>query len=80
MGSVLVFLPQIVLLFTLIHFLEAVGYLGRAAFLVDRMMGWVGLQGRCFVSLLSSYACAIPGIMSTRAIRSPRERLATILV
>ncbi|NRA03212.1 MAG: ferrous iron transporter B [Myxococcales bacterium] len=79
-GSVLVFLPQIVLLFTLIHFLEGVGYLGRAAFLVDRILGWVGLQGRCFVSLLSAYACAIPAIMSTRAIRSPRERLATILV
>lgn len=79
-GSVLVFLPQIVLLFTLIHLLEAVGYLGRAAFLVDRILGWVGLQGRCFVSLLSSYACAIPGILSTRSIRSPRERLATILV
>ena len=54
--------------------------LGRAAFLVDRILGWVGLQGRCFVSLLSAYACAIPAIMSTRAIRSPRERLATILV
>ena len=79
-GSVVVFLPQIVLLFTLIHFLESVGYLGRAAFLVDRMLGWVGLQGRSFVSLLSSYACAIPGMLSARTIRSPRERLATILV
>jgi ferrous iron transport protein B len=79
-GSVLVFLPQIVLLFTLIHFLEDVGYMARAAFVVDRVMGWVGLQGRCFVSLLSSYACAIPGIMAARTISSPRDRLATILV
>ena len=79
-GSVLVFLPQIVLLFTLIHFLEDCGYMARAAFVVDRVMGWVGLQGRCFVSLLSSYACAIPGIMSARSIPSPRDRLATILV
>ena len=79
-GSVLIFLPQIVILFALIHFLEDVGYMARAAFVVDRVMGWVGLQGRCFVSLLSSYACAIPGIMSTRTITSPRDRLATILV
>jgi ferrous iron transport protein B len=79
-GAVLVFLPQIVILFTLIHFLEDVGYMARAAFVVDRVMGWVGLQGRCFVSLLSSYACAIPGIMATRTIGSPRDRLATILV
>jgi ferrous iron transport protein B len=80
MGSVLVFLPQIVILFTLIHLLEDVGYMARAAFVVDRLMGWVGLQGRCFVSLLSSYACAIPGIMAARTIESPRDRLATILV
>lgn len=79
-GSVLVFLPQIAILFTLIHFLEDVGYMARAAFVVDRVMGWVGLQGRCFVSLLSSYACAIPGIMAARTIQSPRDRLATILV
>jgi ferrous iron transport protein B len=79
-GAVLVFLPQIVILFTLIHFLEDVGYMARAAFVVDRVMGWVGLQGRCFVSLLSSYACAVPGIMATRTIGSPRDRLATILV
>jgi ferrous iron transport protein B len=80
MGSVLVFLPQIFILFTLIHLLEDVGYMARAAFVVDRLMGWVGLQGRCFVSLLSSYACAIPGIMAARTIESPRDRLATILV
>jgi ferrous iron transport protein B len=79
-GSVLVFVPQIVILFTLIHLLEDVGYMARAAFVVDRVMGWVGLQGRCFVSLLSSYACAIPGIMAARTIASPRDRLATILV
>jgi ferrous iron transport protein B len=79
-GSVLVFVPQIVLLFTLIHFLEDTGYMARAAFVVDRVMGWVGLQGRCFVSLLSSYACAIPGIMAARTVPSPRDRLATILV
>jgi ferrous iron transport protein B len=79
-GSVLVFLPQILILFTLIHFLEDVGYMARAAFVVDRVMGWVGLQGRCFLSLLSSYACAIPGIMAARTIGSPRDRLATILV
>ncbi len=79
-GSVLVFLPQIVIVFTLIHLLEDVGYMARAAFVVDRVMGWVGLQGRCFVSLLSSYACAIPGIMAARTVASPRDRLATILV
>jgi ferrous iron transport protein B len=79
-GSVLVFLPQIVILFALIHALEDVGYMARAAFVVDRVMGFVGLQGRCFVSLLSSYACAIPGIMAARTIVSPRDRLATILV
>jgi ferrous iron transport protein B len=79
-GSVLVFLPQILILFTLIHLLEDVGYMARAAFVVDRVMGWVGLQGRCFVSLLSSYACAIPGIMAARTVASPRDRLATILV
>jgi ferrous iron transport protein B len=79
-GGVLIFVPQIFLLFTLIHFLEDVGYMARAAFVVDRVMGFAGLQGRCFVSLLSSYACAIPGIMSARSIESPRDRLATILV
>lgn len=79
-GSVLVFLPQILILFTLIHLLEDVGYMARAAFVVDRIMGWVGLQGRSFVVLLSCSACAVPGIMAARTIPSPRDRLATILV
>jgi len=79
-GSVLVFVPQIVVLFTLIHLLNDVGYMARAAFVVDRVMGWVGLQGRSFVPLLSCFACAVPGIMAARTIASPRERLATILV
>ncbi len=79
-GAVLVFLPQIVILFGLIHLLEDVGYMARAAFVVDRVMGWAGLQGRCFVSLLSSYACAVPGILAARTIQSPRDRLATMLV
>ena len=79
-GAVIVFLPQIVLLFTVILFLEACGYMARAAFVVDRAMGWVGLEGRCFIALLSSYACAVPGIMATRTIPSPRDRLTTILV
>ncbi len=79
-GAVIVFLPQIVLLFTVILFLEACGYMARAAFVVDRVMGWAGLEGRCFIALLSSYACAVPGIMATRTIPSPRDRLTTILV
>ncbi len=79
-GGVLVFLPQILILFTFIHLLQDVGYMARAAFVVDRVMGWVGLQGRSFVPLLSCYACAVPGIMAARTIASPRERLATILV
>lgn len=79
-GGVLVFLPQILILFTFLHFLTDVGYMARAAFVVDRVMGWVGLQGRSFVPLLSCYACAVPGIMAARTIASPRERLATILV
>jgi ferrous iron transport protein B len=79
-GAVLVFVPQIAVLFTLIFFFEASGYMARAAFVIDRLMGWAGLEGRCFISLLSSYACAVPGIMATRAIPSPRDRLATILV
>jgi len=79
-GSVVVFLPQIALLFTLLYLLEDVGYMARAAFVVDRLMGRVGLEGRAFVSLLSSYACAVPGIMATRTIPSPRNRLVTILV
>jgi ferrous iron transport protein B len=79
-GSVVVFLPQILLLFTLLHLLEDLGYMARAAFVVDRMMGRIGLEGRAFVALLSSYACAVPGIMATRTIPSPRQRLVTILV
>jgi ferrous iron transport protein B len=79
-GSVIVFLPQILLLFGLLYLLEDVGYMARAAFVVDRLMGRIGLEGRAFVSLLSSYACAVPGIMATRTIPSPRNRLVTILV
>jgi len=79
-GSVVIFLPQIVLLFTVLYLLEDVGYMARAAFVVDRLMGRIGLEGRAFVSLLSSYACAVPGIMATRSIPSPRQRLITILV
>ncbi len=79
-GSVVIFLPQILILFTFLHLLQDVGYMARAAFVVDRVMGRVGLQGRSFVPLLSCFACAVPGIMATRTIASPRERLATILV
>ncbi|MHA6721660.1 ferrous iron transporter B [Sphingomonas sp. RS2018] len=79
-GSVVVFLPQIVILFLFILILEASGYMVRAAMLMDRMMAGVGLSGRAFIPLLSSFACAIPGIMATRSISDPRERLTTILV
>ena len=79
-GSVLVFLPQILILFLFILSLEESGYLPRAAFLLDRLMGGVGLSGRAFIPLLSSFACAIPGIMATRTIQSPRDRLATIMI
>jgi ferrous iron transport protein B len=79
-GSVVVFVPQIVLLFTLLYLLDDLGYMARAAFVIDRLMGRIGLEGRSFVSLLSSYACAVPGIMATRTIPSPRNRLVTILV
>ncbi len=79
-GAVIAFLPQIALLFGLLYLLEDVGYMARAAFVVDRLMGRVGLEGRAFVALLSSYACAVPGIMATRTIPSPRDRLVTILV
>jgi ferrous iron transport protein B len=79
-GSVLVFLPQIVILFFFILLLEDSGYLPRAAFLLDRVMGSVGLSGRAFIPLLSSFACAIPGIMATRTIQNPRDRLATIMI
>ncbi|MEI6621637.1 MAG: ferrous iron transporter B [Actinomycetes bacterium] len=79
-GTVLQFLPQIMGLFLMISLLENVGYMSRAALVMDRAMGTIGLEGRCFVSMLSSYACAVPGIMSTRTIPSSRNRLATILV
>jgi len=79
-GSVLVFLPQILILFVFILALEDSGYLPRAAFLLDRIMGKVGLSGRAFIPLLSSFACAIPGIMAARTIPSPRDRLATIMI
>jgi len=79
-GSVLVFLPQIVLLFAFILILEDSGYLPRAAFLLDRLMGGVGLSGRSFIPLLSSFACAVPGIMATRTIPNPRDRLVTIMI
>jgi ferrous iron transport protein B len=79
-GAVLVFVPQIAILFALLHLLEDVGYMARAAFVVDRLMGKVGLEGRCFVSLLSSYACAVPGIMATRTVPSRSQRLITMLV
>ena len=79
-GSVLVFLPQILLLFFFIILLEDSGYMARAAFLMDRIMGGAGLHGRAFIPLLSSFACAIPGIMATRVIDNRRDRLTTILV
>ena len=79
-GSVLVFLPQILILFFFIILLEDFGYMARAAFLMDRIMGGAGLHGRAFIPLLSSFACAIPGIMATRVIDNKRDRLATILV
>ena len=79
-GAVLVFLPQILILFLFILVLEESGYLPRAAFLLDRLMRAAGLTGRSFIPLLSSFACAIPGIMATRSITDPRDRLATILV
>ena len=80
LGTVLGFLPEILVLFLFILILEESGYLPRAAFLLDRMMVSVGLTGRSFIPLLSSFACAIPGIMGTRSITDPRDRLATILV
>lgn len=80
LGAVLVFLPQILILFLFILILEESGYLPRAAFLLDRLMFKAGLTGRAFIPLLSSFACAIPGIMATRSINDPRDRLTTILV
>jgi ferrous iron transport protein B len=79
-GSVLVFLPQILLLFTFILILEGTGYMARIAFLLNRGMAAVGLQGQAAVPLLSSFACAIPGIMACRTIKSPRERIITMMV
>jgi ferrous iron transport protein B len=79
-GSVVVFLPQICLLFLGIGLLEDTGYMARAAFLMDRLMSKVGLHGKSFIPMLSSFACAIPGIMATRTIESPKDRLVTILV
>jgi ferrous iron transport protein B len=79
-GAVIVFLPQICLLFLFIGLLEDTGYMARAAFLMDRMMSRVGLHGKSFIPMLSSFACAIPGIMATRTIETPKDRLVTILV
>jgi ferrous iron transport protein B len=79
-GSVIVFLPQIVILFAMILLLEASGYMARAAFLMDQLMLRVGLNGRAFIPLLSSFACAIPGMMAARTIENERDRLTTILV
>jgi ferrous iron transport protein B len=78
-GTVLQFIPQIVLLFLLLALLENVGYMSRAAFLMDRVMATTGLEGRAFVAMLSSFACAIPGIMATRTLPSSRDRIATII-
>ncbi len=79
-GAVVVFLPQILLLFLFIGLLEDTGYMARAAFLMDRLMSKVGLHGKSFIPMLSSFACAIPGIMATRTIETPKDRLVTILV
>ncbi len=79
-GAVLIFLPQILVLFFFIGLLEDSGYMARAAFLMDRMMGKVGLHGRAFIPLMSSFACSIPGIMATRTISSRRDRMTTILI
>ena len=79
-GSVIVFLPQIVILFAFILLLEASGYMARAAFLVDTLMARIGLNGRAFIPLLSSFACAIPGIMAARTIEQEKDRLTTILI
>lgn len=78
-GTVLQFIPQIALLFLLTALLENVGYMARAAFIMDRVMASTGLEGRAFVAILSSFACAVPGIMATRTLPSPRDRIATIL-
>ena len=78
-GGVLVFLPQILILFFFLGLLESTGYMARAAFLMDKLFGWCGLNGKSFVPMLSGYACGIPGIMSARTIEDPKARLATIL-
>jgi ferrous iron transport protein B len=79
-GSVIIFLPQILILFFFIALLEDTGYMARAAFLMDKLFSWCGLNGRSFVPMLSSYACAIPGVMATRTIDDPKARLVTILI
>jgi ferrous iron transport protein B len=79
-GAVVTFLPQIILLFLFMGILEDTGYMARAAFIMDRLMSKVGLHGKAFIPMLSSFACAIPGIMATRTIENPRDRLVTILV
>jgi ferrous iron transport protein B len=78
--GVIIFLPQILILFLFIGFLESTGYMARAAFIMDRVMSKVGLNGKSFIPLLSSYACAIPGVMAARTIEEPKDRLVTILV
>ena len=79
-GGVVVFLPQILILFFFVALLEDTGYMARAAFLMDKLFSWCGLNGKCFVPLLSSYACAIPGVMGSRTIEDPKARLVTILI
>src|SRR5258705_1129769 len=79
-GSVLVFLPQVLFLFLFIGILEDSGYLARAALIADRSMRRVGLQGKSFIPLLSAYACAVPAILATRTIENKRDRIATILI
>ncbi len=79
-SGVVVFLPQILILFFFVALMEDTGYMSRVAFIMDRLMSWVGLNGRSFLPLLSSHACAVPGIMATRSIDSPKDRLITILV
>ena len=79
-GSVILFLPQIVLLFLFIAILEDCGYMARAAFLMDRLMSRLGLSGKSFIPLMSSFACAIPGVMATRVIENRRDRMVTILI
>ena len=79
-GSVILFLPQIVFLFLFIAILEDCGYMARAAFLMDRLMARLGLSGKSFIPLMSSFACAIPGVMATRVIENRRDRMVTILI